>query len=127
MTLAVLRALHAIVGDALDDIERFYNESSSPLPSPASSTPSTPPPLSSPFRSTFSTTTSLDSPSFLFYDSVTSSDPNFSTPPASPGYPTLTPRSNLPQTPKPILQPNVPSTPTSTRLGYHTRSNSSPQ
>jgi hypothetical protein len=136
MTLAVLRALHAIIADALDDIERFYSESSSPLPSPspspspASSTPSTPPPLSSPFRSSFSlttSTTSLESPSFPFYDHVYSTGPNFSTPPASPGYPTLTPRSNLPQTPKPILQPNVLCTPTSTHLGYHTRSNSSPQ
>ncbi|KAJ3999098.1 hypothetical protein F5050DRAFT_1565815 [Lentinula boryana] len=41
MTFAVLRALHALIGDALDDIERIYAESGNPQNS-RTSTPGTP-------------------------------------------------------------------------------------
>ncbi|KAJ4474486.1 O-methyltransferase [Lentinula aciculospora] len=42
MTFAVLRALHALIGDALDDIERIYAESGSSSQSSRTSTPGTP-------------------------------------------------------------------------------------
>ncbi|KIK63987.1 hypothetical protein GYMLUDRAFT_57032 [Collybiopsis luxurians FD-317 M1] len=42
MTFAVLRALHAIIGDALDDIERVYAESGNSAQDSRTSTPATP-------------------------------------------------------------------------------------
>jgi hypothetical protein len=77
MTFAVLRALHAIIGDALDDIQRVY--APNPFPDPRAPThslhtedgkksPYASPPLT-PSSSTYSS--SLDFPSLdLPYDSV---------------------------------------------------------
>ncbi|KAJ3819191.1 hypothetical protein F5880DRAFT_1137749 [Lentinula raphanica] len=42
MTFAVLRALHALIGDALDDIERVYADAGSSSQSSRTSTPGTP-------------------------------------------------------------------------------------
>lgn len=42
MTFAVLRALHALIGDALDDVERIYAEAGNSSHNSRTSTPGTP-------------------------------------------------------------------------------------
>lgn len=91
-TFATLRALHALMGDALDDIHRIFSDSSTPHSSQCSSPafPDSPEPVSvpaTPLSSTFSTQTSsygtpLSPLSNLQYDYPSPSLPYISSSPA---------------------------------------------